>query len=115
MTEGRDWSNLAATLTTVASLGKLKGMNDHEKLLQRIYDAFNRREIDTVLAAMNPGLIGQMVGREAASMGVMRCAHTGPGNGPQWILRLFRLGSNTRAMAESAFAFSRRSETYQAT
>jgi nuclear transport factor 2 (NTF2) superfamily protein len=31
-------------------------MNERERLLQRIYDAFNRREIDTVLAAMHPGV-----------------------------------------------------------
>jgi hypothetical protein len=31
-------------------------MNEREQLLQRIYDAFNRREIDTVLAAMHPGV-----------------------------------------------------------
>jgi nuclear transport factor 2 (NTF2) superfamily protein len=29
-------------------------MGERETLLQRIYDAFNRREIDTVLAAMHP-------------------------------------------------------------
>ena len=31
-------------------------MSDQERLLQRIYDAFNRREIDTVLTAMDPGV-----------------------------------------------------------
>lgn len=29
-------------------------MHERERLLQGIYDAFNRREIDTVLAAMHP-------------------------------------------------------------
>ena len=31
-------------------------MNELEKLLGRIYDAFNRRDIDTVLAAMHPAV-----------------------------------------------------------
>ena len=31
-------------------------MNEREQLLQRIYVAFNRREIDAVLAAMHPGV-----------------------------------------------------------
>jgi nuclear transport factor 2 (NTF2) superfamily protein len=31
-------------------------MDEREKLLQHIYDAFNRREIDTVLAVMHPGV-----------------------------------------------------------
>ena len=31
-------------------------MNDHERLLGRIYEAFNRREIDNVLAAMHPAV-----------------------------------------------------------
>jgi nuclear transport factor 2 (NTF2) superfamily protein len=31
-------------------------MNELEKLLSRIYDAFNRRDIDTVLAAMHPAV-----------------------------------------------------------
>ena len=31
-------------------------MNERETLLQRIYEAFNRREIDTVLAAMHPAV-----------------------------------------------------------
>jgi ketosteroid isomerase-like protein len=31
-------------------------MNESEKLLSRIYDAFNRRDIDTVLAAMHPAV-----------------------------------------------------------
>jgi nuclear transport factor 2 (NTF2) superfamily protein len=31
-------------------------MNDLEKLLGRIYDAFNRRDVDTVLAAMHPAV-----------------------------------------------------------
>src|SRR5580700_8113554 len=31
-------------------------MNDLEKLLGRIYEAFNRRDIDTVLAAMHPAV-----------------------------------------------------------
>jgi hypothetical protein len=38
------------------SLGEAKCMNEREQLLQRIYGAFNRREIDTVLAAMHPGV-----------------------------------------------------------
>jgi hypothetical protein len=31
-------------------------MNDQERLLGRIYEAFNRREIDNVLAAMHPAV-----------------------------------------------------------
>jgi nuclear transport factor 2 (NTF2) superfamily protein len=31
-------------------------MNERERLLGRIYEAFNRREIDTVLAAMHPAV-----------------------------------------------------------
>jgi nuclear transport factor 2 (NTF2) superfamily protein len=31
-------------------------MNDLEKLLGRIYEAFNRRDVDTVLAAMHPAV-----------------------------------------------------------
>ena len=31
-------------------------MIEPEKLLGRIYDAFNRRDIDTVLAAMHPAV-----------------------------------------------------------
>jgi hypothetical protein len=31
-------------------------MNDLERLLGRIYEAFNRRDIDTVLAAMHPAV-----------------------------------------------------------
>ena|ERR1700733_10261514 len=31
-------------------------MNDQERLLGSIYEAFNRRDIDTVLAAMHPGV-----------------------------------------------------------
>ncbi|MGC2369567.1 MAG: nuclear transport factor 2 family protein [Candidatus Sulfotelmatobacter sp.] len=31
-------------------------MNDLERLLVRIYEAFNRREIDTVLAALHPAV-----------------------------------------------------------
>lgn len=31
-------------------------MKEQQRLLQRIYEAFNRREIDTVLAAMHPGV-----------------------------------------------------------
>jgi hypothetical protein len=31
-------------------------MNDLERLLGRIYEAFNRREIDTVLAALHPAV-----------------------------------------------------------
>jgi hypothetical protein len=38
------------------SLGEAKCMNEREQLLQRIYGAFNRREFDTVLAAMHPGV-----------------------------------------------------------
>jgi nuclear transport factor 2 (NTF2) superfamily protein len=43
-------------LTTFVSLGEPEYMNERERLLQRIYDAFNRREIDTVLAAMHPAV-----------------------------------------------------------
>jgi nuclear transport factor 2 (NTF2) superfamily protein len=31
-------------------------MNERESLLRRIYEAFNRREIDVVLAAMHPAV-----------------------------------------------------------
>jgi nuclear transport factor 2 (NTF2) superfamily protein len=31
-------------------------MNDHVRLLGRIYEAFNRRDVDTVLAAMHPAV-----------------------------------------------------------
>lgn len=31
-------------------------MNEREGLLQQIYEAFNRRQIDTVLAAMDPAV-----------------------------------------------------------
>jgi nuclear transport factor 2 (NTF2) superfamily protein len=31
-------------------------MNDLERLLGRIYEAFNRRDVDTVLAAMHPAV-----------------------------------------------------------
>jgi hypothetical protein len=31
-------------------------MNDLERLLGRVYEAFNRRDVDTVLAAMDPGV-----------------------------------------------------------
>jgi nuclear transport factor 2 (NTF2) superfamily protein len=31
-------------------------MNDLERLLGRIYEAFNRRDLDTVLAAMHPAV-----------------------------------------------------------
>jgi nuclear transport factor 2 (NTF2) superfamily protein len=31
-------------------------MNDRERLIGRIYEAFNRREIDTVLAALHPAV-----------------------------------------------------------
>jgi hypothetical protein len=31
-------------------------MNDLERLLERIYEAFNRRDVDTVLAAMHPAV-----------------------------------------------------------
>jgi len=46
-------------------------MNEREQLLQRIYVAFNRRQIDTVLAAMHPEVDwpngwegGRVMGRE---------------------------------------------------
>jgi nuclear transport factor 2 (NTF2) superfamily protein len=44
----------AQTLTNIVRLGEPKCMNERESLLGRIYEAFNRREIDTVLAAMHP-------------------------------------------------------------
>ena len=37
-------------------LGAIREMNDLERLLGRIYEAFNRRDVDTVLAAMHPAV-----------------------------------------------------------
>ena len=58
-----------------------------------------------------------LLAREQPAVGIVGIDenHCGIASGPRWILPLFRLDSNMGVTAESAFAFTRRSEIYQAT
>jgi hypothetical protein len=89
-------------------------MNTLEKSLVQIYEAFNRRDMDIVLAAMHPAVDwpngwegGRVTGRDM-------CAPIGAASGPCSIQTLSPFLSSTEAMAESPCACTKLSEIYQA-
>ena len=107
-----------AILFSNGSRRRKEGMNsqmyDQEKSLARIYKAFNRRDTDTVLAAMHPAVDWPNGWREAASPGVTRSVHIGAASGQCWILTLSPFLSNTETMAKSPFVCTRLSGIYRA-
>ena len=59
---------------------------DHFAYFRRLYVAFNRRDVDTVLAMMSDGVDCRTLGRAAAWQGTRPCGTTGPRNGPRLTL-----------------------------
>jgi hypothetical protein len=61
-------------------------MDDDVKVLERIYDRFNARDIDAVLTALTDDVVWANGMEVATSMAARPSARTGPVSGP-WSVR----------------------------
>jgi hypothetical protein len=82
-------------------LSNARDISKERELLIFVYDAFNRRDIEPILAVMHPELEWPNGMEGAGFMGAKEFALTGLGNGACWIRTLSRFNSRVTATVAS--------------